>query len=169
MKYVFSECGCIREDFINVKNPHGGRFKVCPDHKTRLRAKQMVCSNPECGAVFETSPNCQNSMRCPECRLKRNREMMRTYECRKKRGTIKSPHREGVIPNSAPIMARKPVIKTDLKPNPIIFDPLRSPCTQGCQLARMGKDNTTCVFNCPYKFAYLEHIDMREVPEYVTV
>ena len=126
-----------------------------PEHpKSLITARAGICL--DCGCSFEFNKFGPQKLRCKECVVKHKAGYDSEYQKKYRREGPKRRYKKTTTSSSQPPDHN---IKTDLKPNPVITNPDRPPCTQGpCQLAAGTKNNTACV-ECVYSSAYAKRVE----------
>ena len=158
------ECGCTIDQAEADRQRAGIGFTTknklkCPEHPDALVTVRIgVCS--DCGCIFEFNKiGPKHKQRCKDCAVKHKAGYDSGYHAKYQR--------EGPRKSYANADSSQPPdhnIKTDLKPNPVITNPDRPPCTQGCRVhaacaaGEITKNNTACV-ECAYRSAYAVRIE----------
>lgn len=143
--YKFS-CGCIYSvGVIRKQKTHDGKTFHCPEHwDAKCTFQVKICA--DCGSFFDANKLGSGTVRCQACAEKHAMEYHQKYykNGRKGLGLYKKHGR-----SKADVVS-----DSGLQPNPVIVNPYRSPCGQGCRLAKMDKRDKTCLDRCEYRIAY---------------
>ena len=132
-----------------------------PEHpKALMTARIGICS--DCGCSFEFNKFGPQKLRCKICAVKHKAGYDSEYYKKYRSDRPKRRYNKKTTTSSSQPPDHN--IKTDLKPNPVIINPDRPPCTQGCRVhaacaaGEITKNNTACV-ECAYRSAYASRIE----------